>query len=156
MRLTKRRRGWETDYPLFTTVNRIVTGRNPPVDITKFMEVGGCDCWLAGWLAGSLARDQESRAACRMRRISVARCMQHQADGARAAPACAYAFGAWGARMRALHAYARARMPHALIPAASWRRAPQVGTLPAATGTVEADENGLPLRRRTPPVLLTN
>ncbi|GBF87939.1 glycerol-3-phosphate dehydrogenase [Raphidocelis subcapitata] len=33
-------RGWETDYPLFTTVNRIVTGRNPPTDITNFMEVG--------------------------------------------------------------------------------------------------------------------
>lgn len=33
-------RGWEADYPLFTTVNRIVTGSCSPGLITEFLEVG--------------------------------------------------------------------------------------------------------------------
>ena len=32
--------GWEADYPLFTTVNRIVTGAEPPGSVTAFPEVG--------------------------------------------------------------------------------------------------------------------
>jgi glycerol-3-phosphate dehydrogenase (NAD+) len=34
-----RARGWEQDYPLFTTVNRIVNGIFPPSDIVNFHEV---------------------------------------------------------------------------------------------------------------------
>jgi len=33
------RRGWEVSYPLFTTVNRIVTGKCTPDQITDFLEV---------------------------------------------------------------------------------------------------------------------
>jgi len=31
--------GWEKDYPLFTTVSRIVDGYCPPSDIVNFLEV---------------------------------------------------------------------------------------------------------------------
>jgi hypothetical protein len=34
-----KQRGWEGDYPLFTTVNRIVSGYFPPTDIVNFKEV---------------------------------------------------------------------------------------------------------------------
>lgn len=34
-----RARGWEQDYPLFTTVNRIVNDIFPPSDIVNFHEV---------------------------------------------------------------------------------------------------------------------
>jgi hypothetical protein len=36
-----KQRGWEADYPLFTTVNRIVNGYFPPSDIVNFKEVPG-------------------------------------------------------------------------------------------------------------------
>lgn len=29
-------RGWEVDFPLFTTVNRIATGKLPPTQITNY------------------------------------------------------------------------------------------------------------------------
>jgi hypothetical protein len=31
--------GWEKDYPLFTTVSRIINGYCPPSDIVNFLEV---------------------------------------------------------------------------------------------------------------------
>jgi glycerol-3-phosphate dehydrogenase (NAD+) len=34
-----RARGWEQEYPLFTTVNRIVNGVFPPTDIVNYLEV---------------------------------------------------------------------------------------------------------------------
>ncbi|WIA14356.1 hypothetical protein OEZ85_002885 [Tetradesmus obliquus] len=34
-----KQRGWEAEYPLFTTVNRIVSGYFPPTDIVNFKEV---------------------------------------------------------------------------------------------------------------------
>jgi hypothetical protein len=34
-----KQRGWEGDYPLFTTVNRILSGHFPPTDIVNFKEV---------------------------------------------------------------------------------------------------------------------
>lgn len=40
--------GWEKDYPLFTTVNRIVNGYFPPSDIVNFKEVSAqyaCSQW---------------------------------------------------------------------------------------------------------------
>jgi hypothetical protein len=42
-----KQRGWEGDYPLFTTVNRIVSGYFPPADIVNFKEVRvhSVNCW---------------------------------------------------------------------------------------------------------------
>lgn len=38
-------RGWEQEYPLFTTVNRIINGHFPPTDIVNYMEVSyHCCC----------------------------------------------------------------------------------------------------------------
>uniref|UniRef100_A0A7D7QY02 Glycerol-3-phosphate dehydrogenase [NAD(+)] n=1 Tax=Chlamydomonas raudensis TaxID=284013 RepID=A0A7D7QY02_9CHLO len=33
-------RGWEKEYPLFTTINAIVNGKVPPVSVTHFMAMG--------------------------------------------------------------------------------------------------------------------
>lgn len=36
-----RARDWEQQYPLFTTVNRIVNGYFPPTDIVNYFDVSG-------------------------------------------------------------------------------------------------------------------
>jgi hypothetical protein len=46
-------RGWEGEYPLFTTVNRIVAGYFPPTDVVKFNEVRGCACSWCVHLRGA-------------------------------------------------------------------------------------------------------
>lgn len=55
-------RGWECDYPLFTTVNRIVHSHFPPTDIVNYLEVGfkGFRGWCQGLLGVAVGRDEGS------------------------------------------------------------------------------------------------